>query len=83
MPNETYTPLVVDPNRVLSLPIRFQRFEPIAGWDAKIVEYAGLIQKTKLPQRAVLNIRRQFPASPAGLDQFCLGIGKALDHDEL
>jgi len=83
MSNETYAPLVVDPNSVLSVPIRLQRLKPVAGWNAKIVEHAGLVQKTKLSQCDVLNVRRQFSASPSGPDQFCLGVGKALDHDEL
>jgi hypothetical protein len=37
----------LDPNRVLPLPIRLQRFEPISGRNTKIVEDPGLIQKLK------------------------------------
>jgi hypothetical protein len=40
-----------------------------------------LIQKTKLPQSDVLDVRRQFSAPAPGPDQFRFGIGEALDHE--
>src|SRR6185437_13629408 len=83
MPNETNAPLVIDPDRVLSLPVRLQGFEPIAGRNAQVIEQPGLIQKAKLSQRDILNVRRQSSALPSRPDQFRLGIGKTLDHDEL
>jgi hypothetical protein len=72
--------LVVDPDRVLSLPIGPERLKAIAGWHAKIAEHPGLIQQTKLSQSDALNVRRQFSAPAAGPDQFRFGIGKALNH---
>jgi hypothetical protein len=83
VPNKTDAPLVVDPNRVLPLPIRLQRFEPISWRNAKIVEDPGLIQKTKFSQSDVLNVWRQFSAPPSRSDQFDLGIGEVLDHIQL
>jgi len=59
-PDEAYPPLVIDADRVLPLPISSQRFKPIARGHTQIAEYAGLIQKTKLPQRDVLHVWRQF-----------------------
>src|SRR5689334_7955913 len=53
MPNKTDAPLVVDPNRVLPLPIRLQRFEPVSGRNSKIIEDPSLIQETKFSQRDV------------------------------
>jgi hypothetical protein len=76
IPDETNSPLIVDPDRVLPLPVGFQRFKPIARWNTKVREHPGLIQKTKLPQHNVLNVRRQFPAPPAGPDQLCFGSAK-------
>jgi hypothetical protein len=58
MPNKTDAPLIVDPNRVLPLPVCLQRFEPVTGRNAKVVESPGLIQKTKFSQRDVLNVWR-------------------------
>ena len=68
---------------MLSLPVRFQRLKPIARGNAKIAEDPGLIQKTKLSERDILNIGRQFPAALAGPDQFRFRIGEALDHERL
>ena len=50
MPDETYAPLIVDADRVLSLPVGLQGFEPVAGRDAQVAEHSGLIQETKLSQ---------------------------------
>jgi hypothetical protein len=68
---------------MLSLPIRFQRFQAITGRYPKIAQYPGLIQKTQLSQGNVLNVRRQPPTSTPGPDQFRFGIGEALNHDQL
>jgi hypothetical protein len=47
---------------MLPLSIRSKRFEAIARRNAKITQYPRLIQKTKLPQSDVLDVRRQFSA---------------------
>jgi hypothetical protein len=80
MPDETDPPLIVDPDRALSLPIRFLGFEPIARGNAKIGDYPSLVQKTKFSECDILNIGRQSSASLARPDQFCLPIGEALNH---
>jgi hypothetical protein len=77
IPHETYAPLVVDPNRVLSLAIGLQCLKAIAGWYTKIANHPSLIQKTKLSQSNVLDVRWQFSASASGPDQLGLGIGKS------
>src|SRR5689334_24036761 len=66
IPNETDTPLIIDPDRMLSLPVCLQRFEAVARWNTQIRQDPGLIQQTEFPQRHVLNIGRQSPTSPAG-----------------
>jgi hypothetical protein len=43
---------------MLSLTVCFQGFEAIAGRYAKIAQHPCLIQKTQLPQRNILDIRR-------------------------
>jgi hypothetical protein len=48
IPSETYSPLVVDPDRILSLPVGLQRFKAVTRWNPKITDHPGLIQKTKL-----------------------------------
>jgi hypothetical protein len=78
IPDETYPPLIVDSYCVLSLPIGLERFKPVAGRDTKVANHAGLVQKTKLPQRDILNIRRQFSAPAPGPNQVRLRIGRSL-----
>jgi hypothetical protein len=80
IPYETYSPLIVDPYRMLPLPVGLQCFEAIAGWDTKIAENPGLIHETKLSQCDVLDIRGQLSASPARPDVLGFGVGEALDH---
>jgi hypothetical protein len=58
IPDETDTPLVVDPDRVLSLPISFQGFKSIARGNTEIAEYPSLVQKTKFSERHILNVGR-------------------------
>jgi hypothetical protein len=66
---------------MLPLTVRSKCFEAIARRNAKIAQYPRLIQKTKLPQSDVLDVRRQFSAPAPGPDQFRFGIGEALDHE--
>ncbi|KRQ96425.1 hypothetical protein CQ12_35960 [Bradyrhizobium jicamae] len=58
LPDKAYPPLVIDPDRVLALPVYLQRFKSIARRNTEIDEYPSLIQKTKFPQCDVLNIGR-------------------------
>jgi hypothetical protein len=83
IPDKADPPLIIDPNRMLSPTVHSECFEPIARGHSKIAEYPGLIQKTKLSKRDVLDISRQFSAPTAGPDQFCFGIGEALNHPQI
>jgi len=40
--------------------IRSERLEAIAGWNAKVSQRPGLIQKTQLSQGNILDVGRQF-----------------------
>jgi hypothetical protein len=75
--------LIVDPNRVLSYAIRSKSLKAIARRQAKIGQHPSLIQKTQLSKCSVLDVRRQFSASPSRPDQFRFEVGEALNHDEL
>jgi hypothetical protein len=69
-PNEANPPLVVDADRMLSCALLLQRFEAIARRNAQVIEPAGIVQETELPQSHVLNLQREPAAPPAGPDQF-------------
>jgi hypothetical protein len=43
---------------VLSLPVRLQGFQPVAGRNPEIAKHPGLIQETKFSERDVLNVGR-------------------------
>jgi hypothetical protein len=83
IPDETDPPLIVDPDRVLTLPVCPQGFEAVARGNTKVAKDPSLIQETKLAKRDILNIGRQSSASMAGPDQFCFRISKALNHGRL
>src|SRR5690242_15808482 len=53
-PYEADPPLIVDADRVLSLAITFQGFEPVRRRDAQILEPPGAVDETQLAQGDVL-----------------------------
>jgi hypothetical protein len=55
VPFETNSPLIVDPNAVLSASIPVQGFNPIARRNAKIVHATCRIHSEKLRPGALLN----------------------------
>jgi len=50
-PTKAYSPLIVDSDRVLAFPIRFQRFKPVRWRNSQSVEREGCIQHTELAAR--------------------------------
>jgi hypothetical protein len=83
IPYKADAPLVIDPDRILSLPIGSQGLKTIAGRHPKIAQYPGLIQKTQLSESDVLDVRRQFSTPASRPDQLGFGIGEALNHSRL
>lgn len=47
-PDEADSPLVIDPNTVLSLPLSLQRFETVARRDAKVLQRNRSVQQQEL-----------------------------------
>jgi hypothetical protein len=47
-PAKADSPLVVDPNAVLTLAVTLERFEAISGWNTQVVELACDFQLTQL-----------------------------------
>jgi hypothetical protein len=48
-PDETDSPLIVDADRVLTLPSAPQGFEPVARRHAEVLDLLCVVQQTKLP----------------------------------
>jgi len=70
VPVEAYTPLIIDPNAVLTLSISRQSLKTITGWNPQIIEISGPLQDNELPQSNGLHFSwklfREF-ASPNSL----------------
>jgi hypothetical protein len=81
VPLETDTPLIVDANAVLPLPVTAQRFKPVCGRDAEIINRGGMVQHDKFSFRNPLDILRQFFRKTAMKDFFRLLALKRFDHN--
>jgi len=60
-PNETDTPLIIDPDTVLSFSRSFQRFKPIGRWHTEIFKQPRIVQHSEFSARDNLNICGQLP----------------------
>jgi len=79
-PSETYSPLFVDPDRVLSFAIPFETLKPIARRRAKIPQRVSVIQHPKFAQRDALQITGQPLYALAAKYSLRILVGKRLDH---
>jgi len=82
-PYETNSPLVVDADGMLSVPLAPQRFKPVTRRHPKIVEALCIINETELPQSDGLNVRRKPSAAPTFPDRGCFSVPKSGDHAPL
>jgi hypothetical protein len=80
-PTEADTPLVVDPNAVLPLPVSGQFLKAISWRDKKIIQLLRRIQQEKLPLSDAPQIRREFPRGLAVKYLFSFFGCKSPDHD--
>ena len=58
-PTEADTPLLVDPNAVLTSPATAEPLEPVAGWTSEIIEGFGRIKDEQLSVGGPLKGRRK------------------------
>jgi hypothetical protein len=81
VPAEADTPLVIDPNAVLSLSISSQFLKAISRRDNKVVQSLRRIQQEQLPLSAAPQITREFPRRLAVKYLFSFFGRKSPDHD--
>jgi hypothetical protein len=62
MPVEADSPLVIDPDAVLTLPVATQSLKPVFGDGCQVLQVLGIIQHAKLPSGDSCNV-----AEPAAL----------------
>jgi len=72
--------LVVDPDRVLPLPVTLERFEPVAGGRPQVPEIGGGVEIAQLPTRNADQICRKTFWVLAVEDGLRGPIPKASDH---
>ena len=80
LPDKADSPLLVDPDAVLSGPIPFQHLQPISWWGKQVIEFRSVIEHGQFPFC-------RFPEAGELLDhlsckeQLRLFVAKASDHD--
>jgi hypothetical protein len=79
-PSETNAPLVVDPDAVLTGPVTFQRFQPVAGRNAQKIESRRGVDLQQLSKCNSLHVGRKASAMLAPKELLRLFVRKALDH---
>ena len=70
-PNETDTPLVVNPDAVLAFSVTPQSFQVVARNCCQVSQYSGRIKHVQLPAANVLNGLKSF--NPFALEQALSG----------
>jgi hypothetical protein len=80
---EDDTPLIVDSDGVSALASSLQRFQPVARWNAKIMEIRGIVQIQDFASRGPQELRRtraRFLRPPIVEEVFGQAVSEALDH---
>ena len=61
-PQEADTPLIIDPDTMLPLPVAAQSLEPVSGDGCEVLQLFGVIQHAKLAPRHPFDVAE--PATP-------------------
>jgi hypothetical protein len=78
-PHKAHTPLVIDPDAVLALPVSRQGFQAIAGQSSQVNQAGRTVQD--LQASLCLCLHSFEAAHPLTMvEGFCILITKALDH---
>jgi len=79
-PGKANSPLLIDPDTELPLPIASQSFQPIAGGDPKIVESARAMYHDEFSVGNSQGLAERKLASPVLKQRMSLLTGKRQDH---
>jgi hypothetical protein len=78
-PDEADSPLTVDPDAMLTLPVAAQSLEPVSWNYRHILQYPGVVEHPKLPPCHRSNVAES-AALPAAEELFGLLAAERLDH---
>jgi hypothetical protein len=76
--SETQTPLVIDPNALLTCTIASQFFQAVAWRITQIINANGSIQHHELTHCQSLEVNRPFSGLPTRKDGVCIGTIESL-----
>jgi len=79
-PSEADSPLLIDPNAVLTCPVSFQALQPISRWHSQVIYAFSCIQQEQLPVCAALHVWWQQARTLPPEDLLHLSIGEAPNH---
>jgi hypothetical protein len=83
MPTEDHAPRLVDPNRVPTRPIAFERLQPVPWRHSKVAQVVGLVEVQYLPSSRLVEGGWQPPdcgGAPVVEHVFGEPIAERLDH---
>lgn len=79
-PPETDPPLIIDSDAVLTLPRSPQCFKSIRGWQTKIFESDGSVDRVEFYERPLLNFVREFSRELPTENSLSFPATERLDH---
>jgi hypothetical protein len=80
-PAKDDSPLVINSDTVLSLPVSGELFQAVSGGYSKVFNHIRTIEKIKFPLGQLLKLQRK-PLDPFSLkNPFCVPVSKGLYHD--
>ena len=79
-PDKADSPLVVDPDAVLPVPIATQRLQSVARWRGQIAEHLRIVQLPQLALGDALPVRPDASGEPAVKQGLGIAIGEGADH---
>jgi hypothetical protein len=79
-PAETDSPLVIDPDAVLSFALTLERFQPVGRRHSKVNQFHCVTNHFDLSSGNPLNVTRQFAGKLPACQLLCFLTSKAQDH---
>lgn len=80
LPAEANSPLLVDPDAVLSFPVAVKLFQTVSGRDTQVIQSERCVELIQLHNGPAEKLRRKFPGVFPPEYFFCPRICEALDH---